>query len=153
MPAIAIASCQKKPTDACSVSPHQKTEYLDTRLLKEVWYLTEIRNYFIESMAILEFLFVIGLGGFVGLLIVNNVNEGKQKRQLDEAFYQLLENQNSQISLIQLAASARVEAQVAQQYLDRQVKIFSAVLEVDDEGDTFYRFPRLRLPPSSGKEW
>jgi hypothetical protein len=104
-------------------------------------------------MAILQFLFLVSLGGFVGLLIVNNVNEGKQKRRLDEAFYQLLENQSSQISLIQLAASARVEAQVAQQYLDRQVKIFSAILEVDDEGDTFYRFPRLRLPPSAVKEW
>ncbi len=87
------------------------------------------------------------------MLIVNNLNESKQKRQLDEAFYQLLENQNSQMSLIQLAASARVEAEVAQEYLNRQVKIFSAILEVDDEGDTFYRFPRLRLPPSSGKEW
>ncbi|MEG3844049.1 hypothetical protein [Microcoleus sp. herbarium14] len=104
-------------------------------------------------MAILEFLFVIGLSGLVGLFVVKNLNESKKKRQLDEAFYQLLENQNSQISLIQLAASARVEAEVAQQYLDRQVKIFSAILEVDDEGDTFYRFPRLRLPPSSSKEW
>ncbi len=104
-------------------------------------------------MALLEFLLVIGMGGFVGLLLINNVNENKQKRRLDEAFYQLLENQNSQISLIQLAASARVEAQVAQQYLDAQVKIFSAILEVDDEGDTFYRFPRLRLPPSSVQEW
>jgi len=104
-------------------------------------------------MAILEFLLVIGLSGFAGLLIVKNLNESKQKRQLDEAFYQLLEIQNSQMSLIQLAASARVEAEVSQQYLNRQVKIFSAILEVDDEGDTFYRFPRLRLPPSSGKEW
>jgi hypothetical protein len=34
---------------------------------------------YINNMAILEFLLVIGLGGFVGLLIVNNVNEGKQK--------------------------------------------------------------------------
>ncbi len=104
-------------------------------------------------MAILEFLLVIGMSGLVGLFITNNLNENKQKRRLDEAFYQLLENQNSQISLIQLAASARVEAEVAQQYLDRQVKIFSAILDVDDEGDTFYRFPRLRLPPSSSKEW
>jgi len=104
-------------------------------------------------MAILEFLFVISLSGFVGLFVVNNLNEGKQKRRLDEAFYQLLETQASQISLIQLAASARVEAQVAQQYLDQQVKIFSAILDVDDEGDTFYRFPRLRLPPSSSQEW
>ena len=104
-------------------------------------------------MAILEFLLVIGLSGSVGLFVINNLNESKKKRQLDEAFYQLLETQNSQISLIQLAASARVEAEVAQQYLDRQVKIFSAILDVDDEGDTFYRFPRLRLPPSSTKEW
>lgn len=104
-------------------------------------------------MAILEFLLAIGFSGFVGLFIVNNLNESKQKRQLDEAFYQLLETHNSQISLIQLAASARVEAEIAQQYLDRQVKIFSAILDVDDEGDTFYRFPRLRLPSSSGKEW
>ena len=104
-------------------------------------------------MAILEFLFVISLSGFVGLFVVNNLNEGKRKQRLDEAFYQLLENQNSQISLIQLAASARVEAQVAQEYLERQVKVFSAILDVDDEGDTFYRFPRLRLPPSSTKEW
>jgi type II secretory pathway pseudopilin PulG len=104
-------------------------------------------------MAILEFLFVIGLSGFVGLFVVNNLNESKQRRRLDEAFYQLLETQNSQISLIQLAASARVEAQVAQEYLERQVKVFSAILDVDDEGDTFYRFPRLRLPPSSSKEW
>ncbi|WP_333381679.1 MULTISPECIES: hypothetical protein [unclassified Microcoleus] len=115
-------------------------------------FVIEIRN-LIESMAILELLLVIGLGGFAGLLIVKNVNESKQKQRLDEAFYQLLETQNSQVSLIQLAANARVEAEVAQQYLTRQVKIFSAILEVDDEGDTFYRFPRLRLPRSSGKEW
>lgn len=115
-------------------------------------FVIEIRN-LIENMAILQFLLVMGLGGFAGLLIVKNVNENKQKQRLDEAFYQLLETQNSQIALIQLAANARVEAEVAQQYLTRQVKIFSAILEVDDEGDTFYRFPRLRLPPTSGKEW
>jgi type II secretory pathway pseudopilin PulG len=129
-------------------SPPRRAERID------IFYsfIIKIRNC-LKNMAILEFLLVIGLGGFAGLLIVNNLNESKQKRQLDEAFYQLLETQNSQMSLIQLAASARVEAEVAQQYLNRQVKIFSAILEVDEEGDTFYRFPRLRLPPSSGKEW
>ena len=104
-------------------------------------------------MAILQFVFIIGLGSLLGLLVLNSVNEKKQKRQLDEAFYLLLEKQNSQVSLIQLAAKARVEAQVAEQYLKRQVQVFSAVLEVDDEGDTFYRFPKLRLPPSLEQEW
>ncbi|HLO46955.1 MAG TPA: hypothetical protein VK211_00800 [Kamptonema sp.] len=108
---------------------------------------------FIGLMAILEIVFVIGLGSLLGLLFLNNINERKQQRQLDEAFYLLLETQKSQVSLIQLAASARVEAAVAEQYLKRQAKVFSAVLEVDEEGDTFYRFPKLRLPPSSDKEW
>lgn len=104
-------------------------------------------------MAILEFVFVIGLGTLLGLSVLNSVSSRQQQRQLDQAFYLLLESQNSQISLIQLAAAARVEAQVAQHYLDRQVKLFSAMLEVDEEGDTFYRFPKLRLPPSLNKEW
>lgn len=104
-------------------------------------------------MAILEVVFIIGLGSLLGLLFLNNVNERKQQRQLDEAFYLLLETQKSQVSLIQLAASARVEAAVAEQYLKRQVKVFSAVLEVDEEGDTFYRFPKLRLPPRLDREW
>ena len=104
-------------------------------------------------MAILEFVVIIGLGTLLGLLVLNSVSGRQQQRQLDEAFYLLLESQNSQISLIQLAAAARVEAQVAQQYLERQVQLFSAILEVDEEGDTFYRFPKLRLPPSLDKEW
>jgi len=104
-------------------------------------------------MASLQVVFVIGLGSLLGLLFLNSVNERKQQRQLDEAFYLLLETQKSQVSLIQLAASARVEAAVAEQYLKRQVKVFSAVLEIDEEGDSFYRFPKLRLPPSSDKEW
>ncbi len=104
-------------------------------------------------MAILEFLFVMGLGTLFGLLILNTVNDKKQQRQLDEAFYQLLETQNSQISLIQLAVTAKVDAEVARQYLERQVQTFSAFLEVDEEGDTFYRFPKLRLPPSLKQDW
>jgi hypothetical protein len=65
------------------------------------------------------------------------------RQQLDDAFYQLLEEQNSCISLIQLTAKARVDGEQARKYLERQVKMFGAIPEVDADGDTFYRFPKL----------
>jgi hypothetical protein len=98
-------------------------------------------------MAIVEFLLITGGMGWLVFLIGKMINDRKQKERLDGAFYQLVESQNSEISLIQLAAAARVDAKVAQNYLERQVQIFSAMLEVDEDGETFYRFPKLRLPP------
>ena len=78
---------------------------------------------------------------FLGLL---NFGRGKQLQQeLDDAFYQLLESEDNQVSLIQLAVRARVDAAVAREYLERQAKAFGATLEVDADGDTFYRFPKL----------
>ncbi|OCR01288.1 hypothetical protein BCD67_12270 [Oscillatoriales cyanobacterium USR001] len=104
-------------------------------------------------MVMLQVIFVIGLVALIALFFLNKVNESRQRRQLNEAFYRLLETQNSQISLIQLAASARVEALVAENYLRQQAEVFSAVLEVDDRGYSFYQFPKLSLPPSSSQEW
>jgi Fic family protein len=94
-------------------------------------------------MAILELAFIVGLGGLVSLLLINATKENQQQRQLTDAFYQLLETQNGYISLIQLAVAAKVDAQLARQYLEHQAKAFAAVPEVDADGDTFYRFPKL----------
>lgn len=104
-------------------------------------------------MAIIEWLSLIGLGVFLGILLRNTTQTREQQAQLDQSFYQLIEAQNGKISLIQLAARARVDAQITQEYLDRQVQIFSAIPEVDEEGNTFYRFPKLRLPPNLDKQW
>ena len=71
------------------------------------------------------------------------LNNAFNRQQLDDAFYQLLEEQNSCISLIQLTAKARVDGEQARKYLEHQVKMFGAVPEVDADGDTFYRFPKL----------
>ncbi len=73
------------------------------------------------------------------------------RQQLEDTFYQLLEEQDSCISLIQLTAKARVDVQQARKYLERQVQLFSAVPEVDADGDTFYRFPKLHRRPSADK--
>ncbi|MFZ4443755.1 MAG: hypothetical protein ACOYOY_10125, partial [Planktothrix agardhii] len=97
-------------------------------------------------MAILELISVAGLGVLMTLLIVNLGNNREQQRQLDSAFYRLVAAQGGKVSLIQLSALAGVSPEVAQKYLDHQVQLFLAFPEIDDEGNTFYQFPKLRLP-------
>jgi len=92
-------------------------------------------------MPLIDLLLVIFLGTLAGVLLRSRFEN--QQQQLDDAFYQLLESEDSCIALIQLSALARIDAQLAQQYLERQVKLFNAIPEVDADGDTFYRFPKL----------
>lgn len=94
-------------------------------------------------MVILEFLFILTLAGIAGLLIFRTSQTKHQQQQLENAFYKLLKEQNSRISLIQLAAAARVESLFAKQYLEQQIKAFGAIPEVDADGDMFYRFPKI----------
>lgn len=95
-------------------------------------------------MFILEYLLVVTLAGLIGIQLINVVKSRSQQRHLEATFYKLLEAHNGCISLIQLAVAARVEAKLAQAYLQRQAQFFAASLEVDEDGDTFYRFPKLR---------
>ncbi len=109
-------------------------------------------------MPIIDVLLVITLAVLALVLMRGRTQNPQQqletafkRQQLDDAFYQLLEEQNSCISLIQLTATARVEVQQTRQYLERQVQMFAAVPEVDADGDTFYRFPKLHRRPSADK--
>jgi uncharacterized protein HemX len=105
-------------------------------------------------MPIVDLLLVITLG-VLAVLLLRGLTQNRQqqlensftRQQLDDAFYQLLEEQNSCVSLIQLTAKARVDVQQARKYLERQVQMFGAVPEVDADGDTFYRFPKLHKRP------
>lgn len=103
-------------------------------------------------MAILEIAFVISLSSLVGLYVLNTIQNGQRQRQLQNAFYQLLEEQNGEISLIGLAAAARMDALVARKFLEQQVQIFGAFPQVDAEGNTFYCFPKLRSSENFGIE-
>ncbi len=94
-------------------------------------------------MALLELLIVSGLSVLFSLFVLNGFRNWRDQRQLENAFYQLLKAQNGCISLIELAATARVDAQLVKQYLEEQVQNFEAVPEVDEDGDMFYRFPKL----------
>ncbi|HEY9615178.1 hypothetical protein [Allocoleopsis sp.] len=109
-------------------------------------------------MPIVDLLLVITLVILAGVFLrVGPLNRQQQletafnRQQLDDAFYQLLEEQSSCISLIQLTAASRVDVEQARKYLDRQVKMFGAVPEVDADGDTFYRFPKIQRRPRADK--
>jgi hypothetical protein len=95
-----------------------------------------------DLMGLLELLILFGLGaGTAGFIYKSN-----QRKRLESAFYQLLRQQDSCISLIQLMAIAQVDSQSAKIFLDEQVRLLDGIPEVDDEANTFYRFPKLRLP-------
>jgi hypothetical protein len=98
----------------------------------------------IHLMGLIELLILFGLGaGTVGF-----INKSNRRKRLESAFYQLLRQQDSQISLIQLMAISQVNSQTAKIFLDEQMRLLNGIPEVDDDGDTFYRFPKLRLPDS-----
>jgi hypothetical protein len=95
-------------------------------------------------MVIIEWGLLLTLGILVGWSVYKTIKLNQTRQRLDEAFYRVLETQNSCISLIQLAAIARVDADSARQYLTDQVQSFGAIPETDADGNTFYRFPSLR---------
>lgn len=109
-------------------------------------------------MPIVDLLLVITLVILAGVLLrFGPLNRQQQlesafnRQQLDDAFYRLLEEQGSCISLIQLTAASRVDVEQVRKYLERQVQMFGAVPEVDADGDTFYRFPKLQKRPSADR--
>ncbi len=107
-------------------------------------------------MAILEWIFIAGVCLLASSALIRSISTNQQKQRLERAFYYLLEAENGCLSLIQLAVEAKVDAETTKQFLDTQVKYFGAEIEVDADGDTFYRFPKLRRTPLSekpGDEW
>ncbi|WP_373539868.1 hypothetical protein [Chamaesiphon sp.] len=93
-------------------------------------------------MGIIELLILLGLGaGTVGF-----IGKSNRRKRLEAAFYQLLRQQDSRLSLIQLMAISQVSSQSAKIFLDEQMRLLNGIPEVDDEGDTYYRFPKLQLP-------
>jgi hypothetical protein len=93
-------------------------------------------------MGLIELLILLGLGAATAGFITKS----NRRKRLESSFYQLLRQQDSCISLIQLMAISQVSSQTAKVFLDEQMRLLNGIPEVDDDGDTFYRFPKLRLP-------
>jgi hypothetical protein len=110
-----------------------------------------------EVMAVLEGLLMAGAVGLIVLSLLNVARRSEQEQRLRDAFYALLETQDSCVSLIQLAANSRADATRTKEFLDTQAQVFSAMLEIDPEGNTFYRFPKVQqqtsLPAVLRDDW
>jgi hypothetical protein len=106
-------------------------------------------------MAVLEWSLLVGVAGLIGFSLINLARNLQQERRLRDAFYYLLETHNGTMTLIQLAATARVDAEPAKLYLETQAKAFSILPDVDGEGNTFYRFPKVEqsLSAAEDDEW
>jgi hypothetical protein len=98
-----------------------------------------------HAMGLIELLLLLGLGTGVARFIAAS----NRRKRLESAFYQLLRQQDSCISLIQLVAISQASSQDAKVFLDEQMRLLNGIPEVDDDGDTFYRFPKLKLPAAS----
>ena len=98
-----------------------------------------------HAMGLIELLLLLGLGtGVTRFIVASN-----RRKRLESAFYQLLRQQDSCVSLIQLVAISQASSQDAKVFLDEQMRLLNGIPEVDDDGDTFYRFPKLKLPAAS----
>jgi hypothetical protein len=82
----------------------------------------------------------------VGVGIAIPIYNANRRKRIETAFYRLLRQQDSRISLIQLATVSEANTQQVKIFLDEQIRLLDGIPEVDDDGDTFYRFPKLRLP-------
>jgi hypothetical protein len=94
----------------------------------------------------MQLLMALGIGTIAFVFLSRWKKEKDQQERLERSFYQLIKAKSGILSLIQLATMAQVDAALAKEYFDRQVKVLNALPEVDDDGDMTYRFPKLDLP-------
>ncbi len=90
-----------------------------------------------------NFLLLIVLGSIFGVVALSGLRKQQMKKRLEDAFYEILERNEGKITLIQLTAKARVEPEIASQFLEQQAQVFSATLDVDEKGTIFYHFPKI----------
>lgn len=71
-----------------------------------------------------------------------------ERQAIRERFFQLLQTSQGRVSVLDFAATARLEPAIARQHLDYWAKEFSATFEVSDEGNIYYIFTKepLSLP-------
>ncbi len=69
-----------------------------------------------------------------------------ENRVLRERFFRLLQLNRGRLSLLDYAASTRLEPGVARRHLDRWAREFSATFDVDEEGEIYYVFARYPTP-------
>jgi hypothetical protein len=67
-----------------------------------------------------------------------------QQERLNGVFYQLIQEHEGRVTVLDFAMTAKLTAIAAREYLDARAKEFSAHFEVTERGDMFYLFPTLK---------
>jgi len=67
-----------------------------------------------------------------------------QQNALNAIFYQLIQDHQGRITVLDFAMMAKLPAATAREFLDARAKEFSAHFEVTEQGDTFYVFRTLK---------
>jgi hypothetical protein len=67
-----------------------------------------------------------------------------QQETLNAIFYQLIQEHQGRITVLDFAMSTKLPAIAAREFLDARAKEFSAHFEVTEQGDTFYVFRTLK---------
>lgn len=83
-------------------------------------------------------------GGWLAWTLHQQDRKQVQQR-LQSLFYQLLNQNEGKITLMQFALEAQLTAGVAKQYLDEKAKEFGATFNVSEDGQIYYCFHSNRL--------
>ena len=67
-----------------------------------------------------------------------------QQRELNQAFYELIQAQQGKVTILELAMKTHLTGEEARCYLDDRAREFSALFEVGDQGEMIYLFPNSK---------
>jgi hypothetical protein len=70
----------------------------------------------------------------------------KHRERLNTIFYELLQDHDGKMTVLDFAMTAQLSASEARQFLNDRAKEFSAHFEVSEQGDVIYRFQTLKVP-------
>lgn len=85
-----------------------------------------------------------GAGGWL-VWTLHQKDRKEVQQRLQSLFYQLLNQNQGKITLMQFALEAQLTAGVAKQYLDEKALEFGATFNVSEDGQIYYCFHSNRL--------
>jgi hypothetical protein len=85
-----------------------------------------------------------GLGAWLGLT-AQRQEEKKKRDRLNATWFQLIQQNQGTINVLEFSGATSLSAQEAKAYLDQKAKEFTANFEVDAAGNVFYSFPVRNL--------
>ena len=87
---------------------------------------------------------LVGVGTWRGWRASQQEQKAKSDRLLS-AFYQLLQESNGQITVLDFATATELEAQEAKEYLDEKAKEFDAYFLVTEKNGICYQFETRKI--------